>query len=80
MKMRVMDYTLDVYQVGVYTDLSQLSKGVADYVAQADGECTELVAEQWDPIHSVWISYSPAVTQAQERITEIFDIFRRLKR
>lgn len=78
MKVRVMDYTLDVYCVGIYSSLRELTEKVSEYVSQSDAQCTELVAEQWDPEHELWISYSPATAQAQQRIDEIFNVYRRL--
>lgn len=77
MTVRVMDYTIDVYCVGIYHDLGELSRSVAAYIAQCNGECIELRAEQWDPEHELWISFSAASNTAQQRIAELFDVFRR---
>lgn len=80
MTVRVMDYTVDVYCVGVYQTLHQLSKGVAAYIAQCDGQCTELRAEQWDPERELWISYSTATNTAQQTIAELFSAYEEMMR
>ena len=80
MTVRVMDYTIDVYCVGIFQTLHQLSEGVAAYIAQCDGQCTELRAEQWDPERELWISYSTATNTAQQRIAELFSAYERMTR
>jgi len=74
MKLRLIDYTYEQpVIIGEYWNEKDLEQAAAAYIREVDGDCDELMSEQYDYHYELWTSFTPATAAMQTMIKSLLE-------